>query len=652
MSSDQPRRTRKRGAVKPDQTGRADVSPPDAEPTIPQQTVAKRRMVKPPATEPADAKRPDQRQPDAEQPAPQQPEPHQPETHQPETPKPRRKRASSGTSAPSGFAGTAGIPTAPDTQGSPDTESTAGTSGTASTSGTADTEATDQRMAQVLQLIVDLATGRLDARLEPSHAHDELDAVITGINMLAEELQEVYGDLESRVAERTQMLRQAQSELERLALRDPLTGLANRSLVGDRIAQALAWGERGARFPAVLLLDLDGFKTINDSLGHTAGDAVLVEVARRLSTVARPMDTVARLGGDEFALVIPDTTAEQAEEVAAAALESLKEPLLVHGRSVWALASIGIRVGAAGETTDMLLRDADTAMYEAKTSGRGRAMVYQESMHSMVQRRLRVVSELGSAIRSSELRLVYQPIVDLASGRTVAVEALVRWHHPHRGLIMPDDFIPVAEDSGLVVDLGYWVAETAIKQVSEWQSLLDDDDFRVYLNVSPVELRRPGLSEYLRDNLERFGVPTNRLALEISETALMSQDVAGLLALKGIEELGVSLEIDDFGTGYSSIAYLRQLPVDTVKVDRSLITEVTDDPRQRVFVGAVLQLIHSVGCRAVVEGVEEREQAEVLFDLGCERAQGFYFGRPMSPEAMTSRLALQARLARGPDGGR
>ncbi|NNG36451.1 EAL domain-containing protein [Nakamurella sp. DB0629] len=507
-------------------------------------------------------------------------------------------------------------------------------------------------MAQVLQLIVDLATGRLDARLEPSHAHDELDAVITGINMLAEELQEVYGDLESRVAERTQMLRQAQSELERLALRDPLTGLANRSLVGDRIAQALAWGERGARFPAVLLLDLDGFKTINDSLGHTAGDAVLVEVARRLSTVARPMDTVARLGGDEFALVIPDTTAEQAEEVAAAALESLKEPLLVHGRSVWALASIGIRVGAAGETTDMLLRDADTAMYEAKTSGRGRAMVYQESMHSMVQRRLRVVSELGSAIRSSELRLVYQPIVDLASGRTVAVEALVRWHHPHRGLIMPDDFIPVAEDSGLVVDLGYWVAEAAIKQVSEWQSLLDDDDFRVYLNVSPVELRRPGLSEYLRDNLERFGVPTNRLALEISETALMSQDVAGLLALKGIEELGVSLEIDDFGTGYSSIAYLRQLPVDTVKVDRSLITEVTDDPRQRVFVGAVLQLIHSVGCRAVVEGVEEREQAEVLFDLGCERAQGFYFGRPMSPEAMTSRLALQARLARGPDGGR
>ncbi|WP_212754486.1 putative bifunctional diguanylate cyclase/phosphodiesterase [Nakamurella aerolata] len=643
--------------MKHDRAGRADVPQPDAEPKIPKQPAAKRRMVKPPATEPPDAERPDQRQPDAEQPAPQQPEPHQPEphqpeTHQPETPKPRRKRASSGTSAPSGFAGTAGIPTAPDTQGSPDTESTAGTSGTASTSGTADTEATDQRMAQVLQLIVDLATGRLDARLEPSHAHDELDAVITGINMLAEELQEVYGDLESRVAERTQMLRQAQSELERLALRDPLTGLANRSLVGDRIAQALAWGERGARFPAVLLLDLDGFKTINDSLGHTAGDAVLVEVARRLSTVARPMDTVARLGGDEFALVIPDTTAEQAEEVAAAALESLKEPLLVHGRSVWALASIGIRVGAAGETTDMLLRDADTAMYEAKTSGRGRAMVYQESMHSMVQRRLRVVSELGSAIRSSELRLVYQPIVDLASGRTVAVEALVRWHHPHRGLIMPDDFIPVAEDSGLVVDLGYWVAEAAIKQVSEWQSLLDDDDFRVYLNVSPVELRRPGLSEYLRDNLERFGVPTNRLALEISETALMSQDVAGLLALKGIEELGVSLEIDDFGTGYSSIAYLRQLPVDTVKVDRSLITEVTDDPRQRVFVGAVLQLIHSVGCRAVVEGVEEREQAEVLFDLGCERAQGFYFGRPMSPEAMTSRLALQARLARGPDGGR
>jgi len=495
----------------------------------------------------------------------------------------------------------------------------------------------------LVDLIVELASGNLAARLEPSGERDQIDAVITGINLLAEELQDVYGDLEARVDERTRMLRQAQAELERLALRDPLTGLANRSLLGDRIAQAIAWSETEASPPAVLLLDLDGFKTINDSLGHTAGDAVLVEVARRLTSVVRPMDTVARLGGDEFAVVMPDVTEEQALQVAADALEVLKEPLPVHGRSVWVLASIGIRIAEPDDTADVLLRDADTAMYEAKTNGRGRALLYQPAMHHAVQRRLRVVSELGTAIHNGQLRVTYQPIVELATGRICGVEALVRWHHPHRGLIMPEEFIPVAEDSGLIVDLGRWMSDSAIGQVAQWEPLIRRHrDFRVHMNVSPVELRRPGLSEHLREMLDNHGVSARRIALEISETALMSEDVGGLEALRGLESLGASLEIDDFGTGYSSIAYLRRLPIDTVKVDRSLITTIVEDPDQSRFVGAVLKLIESVGLAAVVEGIETVEQADLLRELGCTLAQGYYFGAPMPAENITERLLIQA----------
>ena len=502
----------------------------------------------------------------------------------------------------------------------------------------------DARLDQLVDQIVELASGNLSARLEPSGKRDQIDALISGINLLAEELQDVYGDLEARVEDRTRMLRQAQAELERLALRDPLTGLANRSLLGDRIAQAMAWTGQEMRPPAVLLLDLDGFKTINDSLGHTVGDAVLVEVAHRLTSVVGTTDTVARLGGDEFAIVMPDATIEQAERVATAALEILKEPLPVHGRSVWVLASIGIRLADHDETADTLLRDADTAMYEAKTNGRGRATVYRPSMHHAVQRRLRVVSELGNAIDNGQLRLTYQPIVELTSERICGAEALVRWHHPHRGLIMPEEFIPVAEDSGLIVDLGHWMTDTAVRQLSVWEPLLTKNKgFRVHMNISPVELRRPGLSEYLREILDKHGVSPNRVALEISETALMSEDVGGLEALRGLEALGASLEIDDFGTGYSSIAYLRRLPIDTVKVDRSLIVSIVDDIDQRRFVGAVLKLIESVGLSAVVEGIETAEQAKLLRELGCTHAQGYFFGVPMPADQITERLQLQAR---------
>lgn len=501
----------------------------------------------------------------------------------------------------------------------------------------------DARLDRLVDLIVELASGNLAARLEPSEGHDQIDAVITGINLLAEELQDVYSGLEARVEERTLMLRQAQAELERLALRDPLTGLANRTLFGDRISQAVAWSETDALPPAVLLLDLDGFKTINDSLGHTAGDAVLVEVARRLNGVVRALDTVARLGGDEFALVLPNATAEEAMGIAAHALEVLKQPLTVHGRSVWVHASIGVRMAEPGDSADVLLRDADTAMYEAKVTGRARVLRYEPAMHHAVQRRLRVVSELGSAIHNNHLRLTFQPIVDLPSRRLRGVEALVRWHHPHRGLIMPAEFIQIAEESGLIVDLGRWMTDRAIAQIAAWEPLLSrNPDFRIHMNVSAVELRRPGLSEYLQQTLDKHGVSPQRIALEISETAVMSADVPGLEAMAGLQSLGARLEIDDFGTGYSSIAYLRTLPIHTVKIDRSLITTIVDDPAQFRFIGAVFKLVESVGLAAVVEGVETEAQEQLLLQIGFTEAQGYLFGVPMSAGDITERLTEQA----------
>lgn len=496
------------------------------------------------------------------------------------------------------------------------------------------------RLDAVVDLMAEYVSGNLSARLATSPHNDQLDTIVAGMHLLADELIAAYAELESRVAERTESLRQAQADLERLALQDPLTGLANRTLLGDRIAQALSWSEEtGNGPPSVLLLDLDGFKTINDSLGHTAGDAVLVEIARRLTSVARPTDTVARLGGDEFAIVMPDTDGDAADAWAQAALDVLKEPVNVHGRSVWALASIGIRAAEPGETPDVLLRDADTAMYAAKSGGRGRFFRYRPVMHHAVQRRLRVVSELGNAIHASQLRLSYQPIVDLHSNELTGVEALVRWHHPHRGLIMPDEFITVAEDSGLVVDLGRWVSENAIGQLVQWgPHLQDKDDFRVHLNVSPVELRRPGLADFLQATLVATGIDPRRLALEISESALMTEDVNALEALRGLEQLGASLEIDDFGTGYSSIAYLRRLPIDTVKLDRALIRDLATDTEQARFVGAILKLIESVGLTAVVEGVETAEQAELLRQLGATKAQGYFYGRPMPAAELAGRF--------------
>jgi len=480
------------------------------------------------------------------------------------------------------------------------------------------------RLDSIVDLIVELASGDLTVRGEPSPARDAIDAVITGINLLADELQDVHLRLEQRVADRTSALLKAQSDLRRLALNDPLTGLANRTLLGDRMEQAIGRADQGGLPPAVLLLDLDSFKMVNDSLGHAAGDAVLTEVARRLLKVSRPIDTVARLGGDEFALLMPDAVDDEALRVAAAALSSLREPVTLLDLDVWPSASIGLRFGQRGQTPELLLRDADTAMYAAKANGRSNIQIYHPAMHFAVQQRLQLASELATAIGEHQLILHYQPVVDLTDGAIIGAEALVRWNHPQRGLVSPAEFVGVAEDNGLGVELGRWVMDTAVSQMAEWSGVARDE-FVMHVNVSSAELRQVGFSDQVLALLRRHGVSPTALALEVSETGLMTGDVAGLETLSQLRSLGISIEIDDFGTGYSSISYLRDLPIETVKLDRALIADIEIDDRQRRMAGAILQLIDSVGLAAIVEGVETAGQLRCLIDLGYRMAQGFLF---------------------------
>ena len=496
----------------------------------------------------------------------------------------------------------------------------------------------DGRLDQLVDHIVQLASGDLSARLEPSDERDSLDAVITGINLLADELERT---LEMRVAERTLVLDQARTAMERMALYDPLTGLANRTLLDDRIKQAGARADRGDSPPSVLVLDLDDFKTINDGLGHGAGDQVLVEVGRRLVGVVRETDTVARLGGDEFAILMPDTVEYEALRIAERALKELHSPLTVQDRPVWAGASIGLCVGSHGHTPEHLLRDADTAMYVAKARGRGNIALFAPEMHRIARERLYVASELGAAISGGQLKLHYQPIVELDTGRIVGAEALVRWAHPRRGLLGPAEFLPIAEDSGNIIELGRWVLRAAIAQLQLWTTNFPDLPFQLHVNLAPVEVRWPGMADFIRETLDEHGVHPSQLALEISETGLMTGDSVGLHALKALKALGVGVEIDDFGTGYSSISYLRLLPIDTVKVDQSLIQDIAVDAQQVSFVSAILQLIRSVGLRAIVEGVETSAQLDALRQLGCLYVQGFYFSNAVAADGIDRLLSVQ-----------
>jgi diguanylate cyclase (GGDEF)-like protein/PAS domain S-box-containing protein len=430
------------------------------------------------------------------------------------------------------------------------------------------------------------------------------------------------------------------SELRHQALHDTLTGLPNKSLFDDRVGHALGRADRSEGQVAVLFLDLDNFKLVNDSLGHPAGDELLIAVAARLLSVLKSGDTVARFGGDEFVVLIEDVDAAAAAEVVGERLQNaLREPFRVGAEEVPLHASIGIAVGRSRECTpSQLLRDADLAMYVAKRNGRGRSEQFAPEMHEQAMRRLEVASELPAAILDGQLVLFYQPIVDVSSGRMLGSEALVRWNHPHRGLIMPADFIPIAESSGVVVPLGAWVLGEACRQTSEWRRAgLVDDSYYVSVNLAAQHFKDRGVIDDIINALNASDLPASALLVEVTESGLMDDlDTGGVL--RDMRALGIRLAIDDFGTGYSSLGRLSELPVDVVKIDKSFIDRLVNDADGETMVRAVIALSHELGMKAVAEGVEDAEQAAALIRLGCSMAQGYLFARPMPADALADAL--------------
>jgi diguanylate cyclase (GGDEF)-like protein/PAS domain S-box-containing protein len=426
--------------------------------------------------------------------------------------------------------------------------------------------------------------------------------------------------------------RKAQARLLQAAFYDPLTGLPNRALFKDRleIAFARAKGREAARF-AVFFLDLDRFKLVNDSLGHRAGDELLVQIARRLESCRRAGDTVARLGGDEFTLLVEGVaTDEEAIAVAERVHRSLMPPYMIEGHEVFAGASIGIALGGpATERVEHLLRDADTAMYRAKVRG-CRHAVFDSSMHERAMAALRIENELRRALERGELRVHYQPIVELSSGKILGVEALVRWEHRERGLVPPSEFIPLAEETGLVVPLGHWVLDEACRALSTLPERIT-----LSVNLSGRQLLQPEFCTELKEMLARCRIDPSRLRLELTESMLIGNGAAAIAALTQLRGTGVRLCIDDFGTGYSSLSYLHELPIDSLKIDRSFVGAMGDDERKIKIVQSILVLGKALGIDVVAEGVETQEQVEVLRRLGCERAQGYFFARPVPLEQLS-----------------
>ena len=426
--------------------------------------------------------------------------------------------------------------------------------------------------------------------------------------------------------------KQFEDQLRHQALHDPLTRLPNRALFVDRLEHALAGQARRGGCVGVLLVDLDDFKSVNDTAGHVVGDALLEAVAIRLPTLVRAADTVARLGGDEFAVLaeaMPDP--QEATKLAERLLRGLRQPLLAEGREVYAHASIGISIATEpGTPAEDLLRQADVAMYVAKSEGKDRHRQFDHAMHQAVVERMALQSELIRAIERHQLTLHYQPVVALGSGRLTGMEALVRWQHPERGLVPPGSFIPLAEQTGLMVPLGRWVLQAACRQLRQWQQAGIADGLDLAVNVSVRQLKEPGFVATVAEVLEQTGRDPGRTVREITESLLMESIDTIIDVLHELRGLGVRLAIDDFGTGYSSLAYLVKLPVQLLKIDRSFITRLDDDANNATLVRSILKLARDLRLQTVAEGIEQAHLAEELHRLGCDKGQGFYFSRPLT----------------------
>lgn len=532
----------------------------------------------------------------------------------------------------------------------------------------------DSRGAIVAIVGVDMSAEKYVARLSRIHSAaafgtgiSVLLSVLLGVTVsrLSGKVAEYRRELETRVRERTHALAAAnevliqevaereeavmawhrsEQQLAHRAFHDSLTGLPNRVLFEDRLERALLRA-RAASYHAVavLFLDLDNFKIINDSLGHAAGDYLLVTVAERLQTCIRPGDTVARLGGDEFTILLEDV--HGTEEVALVAdriTAALALPVRIFEREVFTAASVGVALSENWDVApEVLLRDADTAMYQAKAGGKGQYVLFERSMNDRILERLELEADLRRAVENKEFRLFYQPVVDLETGAMQGVEALLRWNHPTRGFVSPAKFIFIAEEIGLIVPLGRWVLAEACRQTKIWHNRFPDEiPMVISVNLSARQLQEASLVQQVAQVLAETGLDPALLELEITESVMMIDAAQIIARLQALKALGIRLAVDDFGTGYSSMAYLSKFPLDTLKIDRSFVQTLGPQDEKRAIVRAILTLAKTLNLTVTSEGIETAEQLALLREMGSDRGQGFYFAHPLTPEMITGLLTL------------
>ncbi len=484
---------------------------------------------------------------------------------------------------------------------------------------------------EVVHDVIECADGRV---LERSSFPQVIDGRVVG-RVLS------FRDTTEQVRVRDQLTHQA--------FHDTLTGLANQALFRDRVSQSIARLGRHGTQMAVMFIDLDDFKAVNDRLGHAAGDHLLMTVAERITSCLRPGDTAARLGGDEFAVLVDDlSSAEDATGVGERILAALGAPVPIGPRGeatnhVSPAASIGVAFGAVGVGVDDILRDADLAMYSAKAAGKGCYRVFAEHMHAAAAERRELTASLRGAVNRGELVVHYQPIVDLATGRVEAMEALVRWDHPVRGILEPSEFISIAEEAGLIAEVGEYVMQVAVQEAVRWARLLGRADApAVSVNVSARQLLDPSLPDKVELLLHRSGLHPAQLLMEVAEGALMQDPVAASVTLDRVSRLGVRLAIDDFGTGYSSLAHLQQFPIDVLKVHGSFVDQASGD-QASPLAQAIIQISHALGLVPVAEGVESQEQVDALLRAGCHMGQGFHLGRPVDADAAVGLVLASMR---------
>lgn len=425
-------------------------------------------------------------------------------------------------------------------------------------------------------------------------------------------------------------LTQANKEIETLAFFDSLTGLANRNLFRDRFEQAIKMGRRSKEKFALMIIDLDGFKDINDTHGHMAGDKLLQAAAQKLGFCVRDSDTVSRFGGDEFMIILRNVIDKCGPDlVARKILDQFSMPVIFPGKEVFISGSIGISIFPDdAEDFDGLMKNADTAMYHAKEEGSNVFRFFTHKMGETVIRRKNLEKDLQLALNQEELQVHYQPIIDMKSRRLIGAEALLRWPHPERGMIPPDEFIPIAEDSMLILPIGEWVLRTVCEQAKLWVNN-GLTRLRVAVNLSGWQCRQADFPKLVRGILEEAGLKPEHLALEITESVVMGDEKRSVAMLQELHEIGLHIAIDDFGTGYSSLGYLKRFPIDTIKIDRSFILDVLSDSADKILVEAITAMTHRLGLNVVAEGIETEEQLRFLDTLNCDYGQGYYFGRPL-----------------------